>query len=93
MKPGSPVLASPVVLQLVPDHADHDIIANESARVHDLLGCPTKLGLLGDLLAKHVARRQMADAKLVAYPRGLCTLACVIGAKRDKRRVSASSPA
>ena len=60
---------------MVFDHADHYLIADEAARVHDLLGLDTERGLLRDLLAKHVARGEMADAELVLDVGGLRTLA------------------
>ena len=71
----APILARLVVLELVLDHPNHDIIADESPSVHDLLCLPTELGFLGNLLAEHVPCREVAYAELVAYPRGLCTLA------------------
>ena len=49
-----PVPAFTVVLNLVLDHVDHDLIANQSTLVHDLLGLLAEVGLCGDLGAKHV---------------------------------------
>lgn len=60
----SPTLAVGVVLEVVFDHPDHDLIAHERARVHDLLRLDAERGLPDDLLAKHVARGEMADAEL-----------------------------
>lgn len=57
-----PVLALGVHLELVLDHAHHDLVAHEPARVHDLLGLLAELGLLGHLGAEHVARGEVADA-------------------------------
>lgn len=44
-----PSLALLVVLELFLDHTDHDIVAYETALVHDLLRLATKRSLLGDL--------------------------------------------
>jgi hypothetical protein len=70
-----PVLALLVVVQLVLDHANHDLVRHKLALVHDLLGLATKLGLSSNLRAKHVAGGQVAGAVLVLDPRGLSTLA------------------
>jgi hypothetical protein len=71
----SPVLALGVVVQLVLDHADHDLVRHQLALVHDLLGLATKLGLSGDLRAQHVAGGQVAGAVLFLDLRGLGALA------------------
>lgn len=47
-------LALGVVLELALDHANHDLVADETALVHDLLGLSAQLGLLGDLSAEHI---------------------------------------
>jgi hypothetical protein len=47
-------LALGVVLELALDHANHDLVADETALVHDLLGLSAQLGLLCDLGAEHV---------------------------------------
>ena len=60
---------------MVLDHADYDLIADEAARVHDLLRLDAERGLLRDLLAKHVARGEMADAELALDIGRLRTLA------------------
>lgn len=73
----APVLALLVILELVPDNADHDVVADEPARVHDLLRLDAELRLLRDLLAQHVARRQMAHAELLLDPRRLRALSCI----------------
>lgn len=44
-----PVLALLVILQFMLDHVNHNLIANQSALVHDLLGLPAQLGLARDL--------------------------------------------
>ena len=71
-----PVLALLVVVQLVLDHANHDLVRHQLALVHNLLGLATELGLSSDLRAKHVTGGQVAGAVLVLDPRGLSTLAC-----------------
>lgn len=50
-----PSLALLVVLELVLDHADDNVVGDESALVHDLLGLATELSLLCDLGAEHVS--------------------------------------
>lgn len=72
----SPALAVYVVIEVILDHVDHDLIAHEPARVHDLLRLDAERGLPGDLLAKHVARGEMADAELLLDVGCLRTLAC-----------------
>lgn len=49
-----PVLALRVALQLVLDHVDHDLVADQTTLVHDLLSLPSEVGLLRDLRAQHV---------------------------------------
>jgi hypothetical protein len=50
----SPVPAFGVGLELVPDHVDHNLIADQAACIHDLLGFATQRCLLGDLFSQHV---------------------------------------
>lgn len=45
----TPVLALGVVLKLALDHVNHDIVANQTTLVHDLLSLPSQVGLLRDL--------------------------------------------
>jgi len=71
-----PVLALLVVVQLVLDHANHDLVRHQLALVHDLLGLATELGLSSNLRAKHVAGGQVAGAVLLLDLWGLGTLAC-----------------
>jgi hypothetical protein len=85
-----PVLASPVVLELVADHADHDVVRDEPAGVHDLLSFYAERRLLRHLLAEHVARREVAHAKLVAYPRRLRALACSLRCDNPRPQKQAS---
>ena len=47
-------LALGVLVQLLLDHANNDVVADEAAVVHDLLGLKTEGGLLGDLGSEHV---------------------------------------
>ncbi|SRR6266478_7207398 len=72
-----PVLARLVGLELVPDHAHHDVVRDEPTGIHDLLSFDTKSCLLRDLLTQHITCCEVADAKLVAYPRCLCALAYI----------------
>jgi len=71
-----PVLTLLVVVQLILDHANHDLVRHQLALVHNLLGLATKLGLSSDLRAKHVAGGQVAGAVLLLDLWGLSTLAC-----------------
>ena len=50
-----PSLALLVVLELVLDHANDNVVGNESTLVHDLLGLATELSLLCDLRTEHVS--------------------------------------
>lgn len=50
----SPVLALGVVLQLALDHVDHDLVADETTLIHDLLSLLAEVGLLRDLGPQHV---------------------------------------
>ena len=65
----TPVLAFLVVLQLALDHVDHDLVAHETAGVHDLLCFPAKRRLLRDLCAQHVARGLQLVSRHVRHPR------------------------
>ena len=49
-----PILALRVVGQLALDHVDHDLVADKTTLVHDLLGLPSELSLLRDLGPQHV---------------------------------------
>ena len=60
---------------MILDHAYHDLIAHERAGVHDLLRLDAERGLPDDLLAKHVARGEMAHAELLLDVGCLRTLA------------------
>lgn len=51
-----PVLALGVGVELVLDHVDHDLIADKTTLVHDLLGLLSEVGLLGDLGPQHITR-------------------------------------
>jgi hypothetical protein len=50
----TPALALRIVVKLLLDHADNDVIADETALVHDLLGFSAERSLLGDLRSEHV---------------------------------------
>lgn len=49
-----PALALLVALELLPNHANHDLVADQAASVHDLLGLDTERSLLGNLRSQHV---------------------------------------
>lgn len=51
-----PVLALLVVLELSLDHVDHNLVADKTTGVHDLLGFPSEGRLRCDLCAEHVSR-------------------------------------
>lgn len=54
-KLGIPILALAVLLELCLDHVDHDLVADETSGVHDLLCFPAE-GCLGrDLCSQHVS--------------------------------------
>jgi hypothetical protein len=71
----SPVFASTVVLELILDHAHHNIVADQPSRIHDLLRLDSQLRLFHHLLAQHVSRRQVANTKTIAYFGSLRALA------------------
>lgn len=70
-----PVVALGVLLELLLDHTDHDLVADEATLVHDLLGGFTQVGLPRDLVSEHVTGCQMADTVLARDVRCLCSLA------------------
>lgn len=72
----SPESALLVGIELLLDHANHDLVTDESTLVHDLLGLFAEVGTLLDLLTEHVTRCEMADMELLLDVRSLCTLAC-----------------
>jgi hypothetical protein len=74
----SPVLALLVVGQLILDHVDHDLIADEVSSVHDLLGLFTEVSLSLDLGSKHVSSSQVADTVFARNVGCLCSLSCII---------------
>ena len=85
-----PVLALLVVLELVPNHAHHNVVRDEPTSIHDLLGLDTERRLLRHLLAQHVARREVAHAELVAYSRRLRALACSDACGENARNADVS---
>lgn len=44
-----PIGAISVSIELVLDHVDHDIVADQATLIHDLFCFPTKRSLFGDL--------------------------------------------
>jgi hypothetical protein len=50
-----PVLALLVVLELSLDHIDHDLVADQTAGIHNLLGFSAERRLRRDLRAEHVS--------------------------------------
>ncbi len=87
----SPALAVYVVIEVILNHADHDLIAHERAGVHDLLRLDAERGLPDDLLAKHVARGEMADAEPLLDVGRLRTLAWRAARHEKDRSARASS--
>ena len=57
------------------DHADHEVVRHEPARLHHLLGCLPDLGARGDGRAQHVARAQLRHAERADDERRLRALA------------------
>jgi hypothetical protein len=70
------VLAHVVVLELVLGHVYHDIIKDEPTGIHNLFHLYTERSLLRNLLVRHVASREVADAEIIAYAQHLGTLTC-----------------
>lgn len=70
-----PILAILVVVQLVLNHADHDVVRHELALIHDLLCLSAQVGLCGNLSTQHVSGSQVTDTELVLDARRLCSLA------------------
>jgi hypothetical protein len=48
-KEHAPGLALGVVLELILDHVDHDLVADEATRIHDFLRFPAERRLLCNL--------------------------------------------
>lgn len=67
----SPLGAVLVLLELLLDHADHDLVADQSTGVHDLLGGFSELSLSSDLRSEHVSGSEVAHAVLVGDVRSL----------------------
>jgi hypothetical protein len=74
----SPVLALLIVGQLVLDHVDHDLIADEVSSVHDLLGLFTEVSLSLNLGSKHVSSSQVAYTVFARNVGCLCSLPYII---------------
>lgn len=58
----APLFALDVVLELRFDHVDHDLVADQTARIHNLLRFPAKRRLGRDLRAQHVSGRLRQSA-------------------------------
>ena len=63
------------------DHRDDQLVGDELARVHELLRLAAELGALGNVLAEHVARRDVRDPQLARERLRLRPLA---GARRSQ---------
>ena len=72
----APPLALRVLLELLLDHADHDLVTDETTLVHDLLGGLAQLSLAGNLRTKHVSGSKVADAVLLSDLGSLGALSC-----------------
>ena len=75
------VAGEPVV-----DEPDHDVVADERARVHDLLRHQPELGALADRAAQHVARRDVRHDVVARHPDALGALAGTLPAEDDEPR-------
>jgi len=64
----APLGALGVVLELRLDHVDHDLVANQTTRVHDLLCFPAERSLCRDLRAQHVSGSLQSVSPHVSYP-------------------------
>ena len=70
-----------VRVQLVLDHVDHDLVADEATRIHDLLGLLAEIRAHSYLLAEQVTGRKMADHVVEALE-NLGRLRTLTGARR-----------
>ena len=70
----APVLAVLVLAELLLDHTHHDLVADQLAAVHNLLGGFAELGLRGNLRAEHITSSKVTDAVLLRDVRRLCAL-------------------
>lgn len=77
------MLALGVLLQLLLDHANHNLIGNQTALVHNLFSSPTQLGLLGNLLPQHVTSSEVTDAVFTRDVGRLSTLTSTGRADED----------
>lgn len=85
-KRNAPVLTCLVSLELVPNHTYHDVVRDEPTGIHDFFCLNAEWGLFGDLIAEHVARREVTDAAFVTYVRCLCALAWNVKEQTLERR-------
>ena len=59
-----------------PDHPDDDLVGDEFAGAHVLLGLAAQLAPGGDLGAEHVAGRDVGELEVQSEPLGLSPFAC-----------------
>ena len=69
------------------DDADHDVVGNEFALVHEALGLEPECSALRGLLAEHVAGRQVRDAVMLRETRSLRPLAGTLLAEQHQLRL------
>lgn len=66
------------------DDPEHDLVGQQGARVHVLLGLTTELGALGHGLAQHVPRRNVHRAVVLGQQGGLGALARALTAEQHQ---------
>jgi hypothetical protein len=64
-----------LALDLGHDHLDHQLVRNEVAVAHVLLGLLAQVAAVLAVLAQHVARGDVGEVEVLAQPRGLGALA------------------
>src|SRR5690606_17569572 len=72
------------LLQAIADQADDDLIRNQAAGFHDLLGLQAKGGAGLDGGAQHVAGRDLRNAEALADERRLRSLSGARGAQQNQ---------
>src|SRR3954452_7931552 len=73
-----------LVLDLVEDHRDDEVVGDELALVHVVLGLPAELGALAPVLAQQVARADVGHAEVLGQPGRLGALARARGPEQDE---------
>ena len=63
-----------LLLDLVQDHRDHELVGDEVAADHELLGLLAELGLVLAVLAQQVAGADVRQPEVLAQARGLGAL-------------------